>query len=235
MSVDDEGLNEQIAGVSSLNEPVRRKLYQVVAKARDPIGREQAAEMAGISRALAAFHLDKLAEEGLLETTFRRLTDRSGPGAGRPSKLYRRSSNQLQVNLPPRRYELAARLLARAMTEKGRQSPKRTLQRVAKEFGKEVGVKARQRAGAEANPVRLIQAGMSSLENYGFEPYVAEDGAIRLRNCPFHALAADFRGLVCGMNLDLMKGVVEGLSGTGLAAELDPQPGLCCVAFRSPV
>lgn len=232
MASEHSQLGEQIAGIASLNEPIRRKLYQEVAKASDPISREQAAEAVGISRALAAFHLDKLVDEGLLETTFRRLTGRSGPGAGRPSKLYRRSGNQLQVSLPPRSYELAARLFARAMTEGGKRSPKETLGRVARDFGEDVGMHEREIAGTRANQEGLIRATQRLLETCGFEPCEAEDGMIRLHNCPFHDLAADFRGLVCGMNLDLMKGVIEGLGGKGLEAQLDPRPGMCCVAFR---
>src|SRR3989442_11102264 len=89
-------LERQIAAIASLDEPVRRGLYlYVLARGRE-VGRDEAARAVRISRALAAFHLDKLAELGLLETSYRRLTRRRGPGAGRPAKLYRdRKSTRL--------------------------------------------------------------------------------------------------------------------------------------------
>ena len=102
-------LERQIAAIASLDDPVRRGLYLYVSGRGREVGRDEAARAVRISRALAAFHLDKLVQHGLLVTTYRRLTKRRGPGAGRPAKPYRRSDRQLDVTLPPRRYELAGR------------------------------------------------------------------------------------------------------------------------------
>jgi len=63
------------------------------------------------------------------------------------------------------------------------------------------------------------------------------DGAIRLQNCPYHALSASHRELTCGMNLAWAEGVLEGLGqrhGDGLEATLAPEPGYFCVVFRQP-
>src|SRR3954468_20644750 len=106
---------QQVAGVAALNDPVRRSLYVFICISTEPVSREQAAAAVGVQKPLAAFHLDKLADEGLLDFEFRRLTGRTGPGAGRPAKLYRRSDRQIDVSLPPRQYDLAAHLLAAAV------------------------------------------------------------------------------------------------------------------------
>jgi predicted ArsR family transcriptional regulator len=172
-------------------------------------------------------------EEGLLNATYRRLSGKSGPGAGRPSKLYHRSSRELQVQLPPRSYELAARLLAQAVSAADSPATFSALDQAARDFGKMVGAEARALAGPDTQPERVLDAAQQILEQYGFEPFRTADGhEIRLRNCPFHALAAEHRQLVCGMNLSLLQGVLAGLHAGEVEAVLDPQPGMCCVAFR---
>lgn len=72
----------QIAALAALDEPLRHALYQYVTRQQKPVSKNQAAEAVGISRAQASFHLDKLAEKGLLETNYQRLTERTGPGLG---------------------------------------------------------------------------------------------------------------------------------------------------------
>src|SRR5690606_38891806 len=68
---------------------------------------------------LAAFHLDKLVDGGLLEAGSRRLTGRSGPGAGRPAKVYRRAAGERGVSVPARDYRTAAGVLAEAAERAG--------------------------------------------------------------------------------------------------------------------
>jgi predicted ArsR family transcriptional regulator len=214
---------EAVGAISLLDEPVRRNLYEWVVAQPRAVGRDEAAAAVGITRALAAFHLDRLARSGLLETEFRRLTGRSGPGAGRPAKLYRRSGREVEVSLPDRRYRFAADLFARAL-ERGTSDPD-AVAAVARDAGVALGrSKRRGRAGAK-------QA-LTVLADGGYEPVVDSNGTIRLRNCPFHALASAHRDLTCGMNLSLAEGMLEGLGATALTAELDPQPGWCCVVLR---
>jgi predicted ArsR family transcriptional regulator len=224
--------DHQIGGIAALSEPVRRRLYQYVVGQGEDVTRDRAAQALGITRALAAFHLDKLVEEGLLEAVFRRLTGRTGPGAGRPSKLYRRSGRQFEVSLPPRSYELAAQLFARSIEESPEPGAVIRLGEVAREFGDRLGHEARQRAAPGAGGEELLEATEVVLEEYGYEPFRGESGEVRLRNCPFHALAERHRDLVCGMNLCLMEGVLSGANAEGIEAALDPQPGMCCVVFR---
>ena len=163
-----------------------------------------------------AFHLDKLVAEGLLEVVYERRTGRSGPGAGRPSKLYRRSPAPITVSLPERRYELAARLLAGALDEA---EPREALRRQAHQLGRQLGEAAR--TDQDGTVLRMLR-------DFGYEPR-EEGGTVVLVNCPFHTLAQQHTELVCGMNLRIVDGILDGSSTTGLTARLAPKPGYCCV------
>jgi predicted ArsR family transcriptional regulator len=185
----------------ALADPVRRELYRWVVAQAEPVSRDQAAAGAAVPRHTAKFHLDRLVTDGLLETEFRRLTGRRGPGAGRPAKLYRRSARQVSLTLPPRQYELAAQIMAAALDGGG--GPE-ALHTAAAEVGRQAG---------------------TSLEALGYEPR-ERDGVVELLNCPFHALAAEHTALVCGMNLHLVGALLE---GSERRAVLDPAPGRCCV------
>lgn len=218
--------------IATLADPMRRALYCFVAQGPEAVSRDQAARGVGASRALAAFHLDKLVDAGLLEASYRRLTRRRGPGAGRPAKLYRRSALQVDVSLPPRDYELAARLFAGALATRALPATTKQLQRTARQFGTGLGRAARRRAGKRATRSGALRELESVLREHGYEPFRARDGAIRLHNCPFHTLARDYQSLMCSMNQALLAGVVRGLELIGCQATLDPQPGMCCVAVR---
>jgi predicted ArsR family transcriptional regulator len=228
----------QVAAVAALGEPTRRRLYDHVVRQGEPVSRDDAATALDVPRSTAAFHLDRLAHEGLLEIVYERRTGRSGPGAGRPSKLYRRSDREVAVSLPGRRYELAGELLAGALDEAEASggSPREVLERTARERGERLGAQARAVAGADATASQTV---VDVLESHGFEPR-AESGVLVLGNCPFHALAEQHTAMVCGMNLHLLDGLVDGLLGRTDApaegapprARLDPAPGRCCVVLE---
>jgi predicted ArsR family transcriptional regulator len=141
-----------LVSVSCLSDPVRRQLYDFVAGHPEPVGRDEAAAAAGIGRAIAVYHLDKLVESGLLAASYRRPAGRGGPGAGRPAKYYVRSAREFTVTVPPREYELAAHLLAQAVTADADQGggSRAALHDAARRFGEEAG--ARHLASAAANP-----------------------------------------------------------------------------------
>ncbi len=221
-----------VAAVALLGEPVRRELYEWVVGQGRAVSREEAAAGTGVSRSLAAFHLDRLADAGLLSVEYRRLSGRTGPGAGRPAKLYRRASDEVSVSLPPRTYEAAARLLAEAVEDAHRDVPPPELREAAARAGRQTGAAARCSAGPRAGRQRHQQALLEALAERGYEP-VLVGGEIRLRNCPFHALVEEHRQLVCGMNLALTGGVLEGLGATEAKARLEPEPGYCCVRIES--
>jgi len=204
---------EDLEAIALLTDPVRRSAYQVVVDAGGvAVGRDEVAGALGVGRTLAAFHLDKLVEAGLLEVSFARRSGRSGPGAGRPAKLYRRADGEHVVSVPPRSYLSAAELLAEAVDRSG-----------ADEAAYEVARQEGKKAAAGADPVDVLTA-------RGYEP-VVDGSALRLRNCPFHQLAQRFPPLVCGMNLALVEGVLEGAGDGEWRARLDPSPGYCCVVL----
>jgi predicted ArsR family transcriptional regulator len=213
--------DDEFTTLGVLGDPVRRALYRFVAGRPGESGREAAAEAAGVSRSLAAFHLDKLVEAGLLEVSYRRLSGRSGPGAGRPAKLYRRAAGEHAVTVPPRSYGDAGRLLAEVVEQAG-------LDLELQCAAHAVGARAAD-SGAEADVLALLR-------ERGYQPYADGEGAVRLHNCPFRALAEEFPALVCGMNLALVRGLLAGGGGAAAApwsAEMDPAPGGCCVALHS--
>lgn len=215
-------IETQAVGIGALAEPVRRALYEYVVAQPAPVGREQAAVAVGVPGHKANFHLDRLVEEGLLEVEFRRLSGRSGPGAGRPSKLYRRSDREWSVSLPPRRYDLVGHILATAVDRARREQV--ALDVVLDDVATAEGVAV----GREARPSPLPEV----LARQGYEPRTS-DGVTVLANCPFDSLAHDHTELVCGLNRTFVQGVVDGLDRDDLTACLEPEPGLCCVKVRS--
>jgi predicted ArsR family transcriptional regulator len=227
-----EDLAGQVAGVAALADPIRRGLYLYVSAQSAPISRDQASDALGIPRHTAKFHLDKLAEEGLLDISFKRLSERRGPGAGRPTKLYARSSRQLSVILPERRYDLAGHLLAGAIDDAGAQGTAvaDALGDTAASWGRGIAQQARAAAGPRPSPERLRACTCQALTENGYEAQCT-DGTVVLRNCPFDALAREHTELVCGMNLAIMAAVTEQLREMELDAQLEPAPGRCCVVL----
>ena len=208
-----------LSSLSQLDDPLRRQLYEYVAESDGPISREQAAAAAGIGRTLAAYHLDKLADAGLLTISYQRLTGRDGPGAGRPAKLYTRASQEMKISVPPRDYELLARLLVAAVE----QDPSGAVRAAVDDAALDAG----RRAGAESD--RDI---IAALRSCGYRPHVDDDDCVSLRNCPFHMVARDHRDVVCGLNLRLVEGVIAGCDHPEAHAELTPHPDRCCVVVH---
>ena len=208
---------DQVDRIGVLSEPVRRRLYELVARSGIPVDRDTAAEQVGIGRPLAAFHLDRLVRAGLLDVEFRRRTGRTGPGAGRPAKFYVRPTDQeISVDLPPRSYDVAAEILATGVERADR--ARASVMAVARERGQAMA------AGASRGLLPM-------LESEGYEPFLDADGVVRLRNCPFHALVEEHRELTCAMNHALLDGAAAAVADSGFRAVSEPREGLCCVAF----
>ncbi|GAB0104898.1 helix-turn-helix domain-containing protein [Nocardia sp. JMUB6875] len=197
-----------IEAVALLQDPIRKRLYDYVAAADHDVSRDEAAAAVEIKRPLAAFHLDKLTEAGLLDAVFRRPEGRTGPGSGRPAKFYRRAEAEFSISLPARDYRTVATVLAEVVEHQGFEE-------------------AIEKAAAAHAPKLEGRSLFEALGAHGYEPYFDGD-TIRLRNCPFHKLAVDFPPLVCGMNLALLAGPA---AAAGWTARMDPAPGRCCISF----
>lgn len=206
-----------LAGLSTLVDPVRRRLYEYVIAQSTPVTREAAASTTGITRTLAAYHLDKLTGAGLIEAGYARPEGRGGPGAGRPAKHYTRADRELSVTVPARSYLLIGNLLAEA---------------VAADKTGEVRAAAAD-AAHQAGRAAAAEDGLEpALRRCGYEPARTADGDVELRNCPFHQLSQAHTDLVCGLNLDLIEGLLEGVGEPVDRAELAPQTGRCCVVIH---
>jgi predicted ArsR family transcriptional regulator len=217
--VTERSREERIAAVASIHDPLRRAIFDLVVSADRPLGRDDVAERLDTPRGTVAFHLDRLATAGLLAIEFRRRSGRSGPGAGRPAKFYRRADDEMGVSIPDRHYDVMGSVLAGAIDRADAEAaPVRSvLPEVAREHGRALG------AGRELG---------AALEACGYEP-VREDGRIVLANCPFHRLAAAHTELVCSANLGLVEGLTEA-SGATARAEFTPRDGQCCVSLHMP-
>ncbi|EMY33190.1 ArsR family transcriptional regulator [Arthrobacter crystallopoietes BAB-32] len=212
---------DAVTAVAALADPSRRSVYEFVLASAAPVSRDDVAGKLGMVRGTAAFHLDRLAREELLTVSYRRLTGRSGPGSGRPTKLYAPTVREVSVSLPQRHYDFAAELLAAAVEESTRTGKPvdETLSRAAAQAGAEIGSEG-----------KLEDA----LAEYGYQPVRDEDGSIIMRNCPFHRLSKSHTATVCGMNLDLLAAATAASEPCGCSAVLDPAPGRCCVRILPP-
>ncbi len=228
MSVRD--LASRVASIAALAEPVRRALYLYVAGQSEPVSRDQAAAALGVARHVAKFNLDKLEEERLLEVEYARPSGRGGPGAGRPAKLYKRSTREVSVSLPDRHYDLAARIMAQAITASERDAVPigQALSTAAREAGQALGESARLKAGDQPDLAATLSAIQEVLTDQGYQPRAA-GRELTLANCPFHSLAQTYAALVCKINLDLIDSMLTAAGFTDVRAEFRPAPGQCCV------
>jgi len=231
-----QDLERRISGIAALDQPLRRDLYRLLSERDGWVTRDEASEALDVPRSVAAFHLDKLVEAGMVEVTFERRTGRTGPGAGRPSKLYRRGTQEVSASVPERRYDLAGSLLAAAIAEAERTGAPiaQCLSATARAAGRVIGEEAAAATGPLTKREDRRRAVLEILSRHGYEPSPGRRGEIALVNCPFHRLAEEHRTLVCGMNLDFLGGLLDGIGPTGrLNARLAPQPGYCCVRIKA--
>lgn len=233
----DATVRHELEAVGALAEPTRRLIYEHVVAQRRWVGRDEVAAALDLRRGITVHHLDRLAADGLLEVDHQRINGRTGPGAGRPAKVYRRATTEVDVSLPPRRYDLVGKLLSEAVDRvRTVGTPiEIAIEAASREAGRQIGASGNHHVAAEAGTAARREALLSELSARGFEPETDAAGVTRLRNCPFHRLSQEHTELICGMNLNLLEGVVEGFGGVGLDPRLEPHPGECCVCFHPAV
>jgi predicted ArsR family transcriptional regulator len=224
----------ELAVVALLADPLRGRLYRAV-RHRHPLSREQAAVEVGISRGLAAFHLDKLVEGGLLHARYQAPPGRP-PRVGRLPKVYEPSDLQLGISIPERRYDLAGEILLDAVVEAAAgEPPLAAASRIATDRGAEIGEGFRRARGlGRIGPERALTLAAEALADHGYEPHRRDQRTVELRNCPFHALARRAPEVVCAVNRSLLEGLLRGLGDRRVAAVLAPRPDACCVELRAP-
>lgn len=211
---------DSVASLGTLNDPVRRRLYEYVRDCDHPAGRDEAAAATGIRRALAAYHLDKLVDAGLLRAAYDRPSGRSGPGAGRTAKIYSLTEQEMVVSVPPRDYGLLASLLVSSVDHDDTGAVHDAVNQTAYTTG--------ERLGADSGGDLL-----DALANCGYQPRTCGDGLVELCNCPFHTLSEAHRDIVCGLNLHLIQGILDATDQHGAQAELAFRPNRCCVTIRN--
>ncbi|PRY58678.1 helix-turn-helix transcriptional regulator [Glycomyces artemisiae] len=201
----------------ALANPVRRRVFDYVAAQTAPVRRDEVAAAASISRTLAAYHLDRLVDAGLLAVGYARPEGRGGPGAGRPAKQYRPAREEVSVSIPPRDYALLAEILADAVTASDTEALQQVLHAAAERRGRAVDGSA---------------GLLAALADCGYEPRTTQEEDIELANCPFHRLARQEAALVCGLNVPYLRGVLAAAAADPDRVELAPGPGRCCVRIR---
>jgi predicted ArsR family transcriptional regulator len=228
-------LGAAAGSIGALEDELRRRMYLFIRHHGRPVSREEAAGHAGISRKLAAFHLDKLVEKGLLKVHYARPPGRrSGRGAGRSSKLYEPSETEISVSLPERRYDVVSEILTEAIqTRRDHEAPEDAARRIAHDTGVALGQElAGKRSRPHLRPARVKALVRRILSERGYEPYPDGSGGLRLRNCPFYALSRRAPELICELNQRLVDGLVRGLGNESLEAVLDRQPNQCCIHVK---
>lgn len=226
--------SDRVSGIGALAEPVRRRLYLYVCAQAHAVGRDEAAEALHLPLHKAKFHLDKLESQGLLTTEFARLSGKSGPGAGRPAKLYRRSDQEIAVSLPGREYELAGRLMAEAIAASAANGvpAMAALNEAAAERGRSFGESLVADSVSGKSKKKALELAMHALSEHGYEPHEV-NGRVELANCPFHSLADSHTDMVCGMNFALIDAMVDTIGHDQLECHLDPGQGRCCVVLTT--
>jgi predicted ArsR family transcriptional regulator len=204
------------AAISALADPVRAAVYDAVVRHEEPVGRDLVAEHTGLARSTAAFHLDRLAASGLLVISYARPAGRTGPGAGRPAKLYRRADSEVAVSVPARSYDLMAGLLATAIEQSAADG------RPVLEALRAAATDAGRTSGAHAGSFDAL------LTSTGYEPAYAEDGVVMM-NCPFHRLAEAHTEVVCAANHAFLCGAAAATGRDPADVVLEPGAGRCCV------
>ena len=196
--------------VAALGDPTRRSAFFHVRASTEPQSKDHVAAALGNDLRLAGFHLDKLVDQGFLRAEFRRRTGRTGPGAGRPAKLYSTAETEVHVDLPERRYDVLASLLLKVAADESGAPTSEVIERVGFEFGLQVGL-AEAAAGARS-PSEAAQTAAREvagiLSRLGFAATTDGGGGITACACPFEDLAFRDPERICGLDRAIWRGIL---------------------------
>ena len=222
-----------LAAAAALSDPLRRRMYGFIRRAHRPVNREEAAQTVGISRKLAAFHLDKLVEVGLLRAHYEPVGGIRK--VGRTPKVYESTDAEVHISIPAREHELIADILIDALLSQDQHKGGREAAfQVARHRGAELGAAERKRARpGRLSAERALTLATAALTRYGFEPDRVTPTLLRLRNCPFAPLAVKAPPLICSINHAFLSGFLDTLQASTLTAVLTPRAGWCCVELTT--
>ena len=192
------------------SDPTRRDIYLLVRQAPDGMTAAEIALEVDLHANVARHHLEKLAAGGHLRVEI----GKPGNGAGRPSKRYLASQDEIRLQFPIRRDDLIGTLLGRALTR----LPSTEAQQLAEEVGTEYG-QALASAIEPGDTYRSLQAAVGAvaeaLTSHGFMAHTegaAGDLRIVSEHCPFGQAAVE-HPVLCAIDRGLVKGMLAGLHG----------------------
>lgn len=208
-----------------------REALLYVRGSRRGVTADDAATELGVHRSVARSRLERLAEAGLVRTSFERRSGRTGPGAGRPAKLYSAAPEDEPLELPARRFPaLVARLLDAIPTE-GREQ---ALRCAGEDFGRELARAARLRP--KARPEDALEALCRAVRSLGFHAALdrieGDTAVISTLTCPLRPLVAQ-RPEAALIDRGMWSGLVErGMRGV-LAEAVDCETHSCLESGES--
>ncbi|HWS47937.1 MAG TPA: hypothetical protein VN636_18890, partial [Acidimicrobiia bacterium] len=133
----------------------------------------------------------------------------------RPSKRYRASANDTQLSFPPRRDDLLATLLARALERLPVDEARALAEDVGYEYGRTIAARMEPSEGH-----RSVKAAVASVADaltaHGFAAHAEARGnrlTLVSEHCPFGEAAQRWPHVLCAVDTGMVKGMLEGLYG----------------------
>ena len=198
------------AVTTAFGDPTRRDIYLFAREEDEGVTAAEVAERFALHPNVARHHLDKLAAGGYLQVG----VEQVHAGAGRPSKRYRASNKQMELQFPARRDDLLIVLLGRALAL----VPPEQAEAMAEEVGHDYGLSLAHDMAPEARH-RSFRAALHAVAEaftaHGFAAHAEARGgslAIIAEQCPFGS-AAQQHPFICAVDRGMVRGMLAGLYG----------------------
>jgi predicted ArsR family transcriptional regulator len=155
-----------------------------------PVTADDAAAALDVHRSVARGRLERLVQAGVLQTSFARRSGRTGPGAGRPAKLYFAAPEAEALEFPPR--HLPA-LMARLLDEVPADDRERALGAAGRHFGRDLA------NAADLRPRTRVTDGLehvcAAVRSLGFQAALdrvdSDTAVITTPTCPLRPLVME--------------------------------------------